>query len=1128
MTASWGDLVVSALLERHLLEQEPGTVCPVSFTARLPRWWRQLQATVGPATPPRVIFDAGVRPVIEPLGHTWISATAHAHGFSAMLHGPAPAGTPVALVWCSPWQTPLSRAARPALTASLAVQVPWACIFTGTELAIVDATRPWSRRALRLPLSLLADDGPTQQLLCTLMSPRGLSHTLRVLTDASDAYGAAVCASLGDRVLEAIDLLLAQWPGAHTSSDVVGQALTIVYRVLFLYFAEARGLLPTWHRRFRQAYSIEALREQLMTTRQVRGTWDALQAMSRLARTGCHIDDLQVTAFNGRLFAPALTPLSDRSPVSDAVAARLVLGLGTTADAAVPEPIRFADLGVEQLGAVYERVLDYVPARQGAVVTLTRTGMARKVSGSFYTPRSLTDFLVRRTLAPLVEGRSSRDILALRVLDPAMGSGAFLVAACRYLTDRLEQVLAEEGQPLDAHGAEARRASLARTVAERCLFGVDLNPTAVQLARLSLWMATLAGDRPLTFLDHHLVTGNSLVGAWLHDLSRPPGPARADAVQADAVRLPFGDASRQHLARWLLPDRHALANTPSDSVDAVRDKEHRLHALASADGALARWWSAADLWCGLALGTTRLTAGVYADLQAHIAARSASLPSPAVEALIDPPARSARQQQACHWELQFPEVFLDDSGRPRADAGFDAIIGNPPWEMLRADSGTTDDRTTQRMGTRQMAAFLTASGQYRLQGKGHLNHYQLFVERVLRLLAPGGRFGLLVPSGLETDAGSAHLRRTLFDSTTIDTWAAFDNRQAIFPIHRSMQFLAVAGTRGGATTLLPVVRTLSDPQVLGRWPDLPGPPSRVESAQTQAAVLTVHRQFLDAWDPETCAVPALASPVDLAIASQALAHPALASPDGWHVRFGRELNATDDADIMRPCAPGRSDTRHTLRVIDGRHVRPFRLDERESTREADRAAVQQRLGTGPGPDAVRVGYRDVASRTNRVTLIAARLPPGVVSTHTVFCSRRPLTDDEAWCLVGLLNSLVVNYLVRLQVSVHVSAGIMARLPVPRPSSDVQAQLAVWARALGEVTDAETVPDTYADLNAGVADLYGLSTHEFRHVLSGFPLIPEALRERCAGAFAQRGRWRSIAPYTHVPAVALSSVTRMAP
>ena len=1108
MTAPWGDLIVSALLERHLVDEAPGTACPSSFTGRLPHWWRRLQSVAGPATPPRVLFDVGVRPLIEPLGLAWTHLDAQPHGVAALLHAADRQGSPLALLWCSSWHAPLSSASRRALAASLPAQVPWACVFTGHELAVVDATRPWSRRALRLPLALLPDDTRCQQLLCSLLSPHGLDHALRALTGPSDAYGAAVCASLGDRVLEAIELLLTQWSTAHASTDALGQALTIVYRVLFLYFAEARGLLPVWNRRFRESYSIEALRDRLLTTHQARGTWDALQAMTRLARAGCHIDDLHVTAFNGRLFAPAMAPLADHAPVSDAVAARLVLGLGTTAHASMPEPIRFADLGVEQLGAVYERVLDYVPAPRGATVALARTGTARKVSGSFYTPRSLTDFLVRRTLAPLVEGRSSRDILALRVLDPAMGSGAFLVAACRYLTDRLEQALADEGECRDEEGSEARRAALSRTVAERCLYGIDLNPTAVQLARLSLWMATLAGDRPLTFLDHHLVVGNSLVGAWLHDLSRPPVPARDEGAPSPDARLPFGEAPRHHLARWLLPHRHALADTPSDSVEAVREKEQRLQSLSSQDSPLARWWKGADLWCGLALGTTRLTPGLYSELQWHAAQRSTALSSPALDTLAAPLERQARSHRACHWELQFPEVFLDGDGWPRADAGFDAIIGNPPWEMLRADSGTGDEREAQRPASRQAAAFLRQSGHYRLQGRGHTNHYQLFIERVLRLLAPGGRFGLLVPSGLESDAGSAHLRRALFDSTTLDTWVGFDNRHAIFPIHRSVQFLAIAGTRGGTTPLLPLMRGVTDPQVLGRWPDLPPPATRAASAcEGGSAPLTVHRKFLDDWDPDTCTVPALVAPIDLAIASQALRQPPLASAEGWQVRFGRELNATDDADIIRPRPADRRPRASggLLTVVDGRHVRPFRLDRDGSTREAAREDVRRRLGTGPGPDAVRVAYRDVASRTNRVTLIAARLPPGVVSTHTVFCSRRILTDEEAWCLVALLNSLVVNYLVRLQVSVHVSSGIMARLPVPCPAPGMRAQLAAWAHTLSEVPDAETLTDTYADLNAAVAGLYGLSPAEFRHVLAGFPLIAEGLRDLSAGVFDQSGR-----------------------
>ena len=161
----------------------------------------------------------------------------------------------------------------------------------------------------------------------------------------------------------------------------------------------------------------------------------------------------------------------------------------------------------------------------------------RKTSGSFYTPQALTGFLVRTTLAPLVDGRPADEILRLRIVDPSMGSGAFLVAACVFLADCCEQALIRDGQWPAAEVSAADRASLRRQIAERCLYGVDLNPTAVQLARLSLWLTTLAANRPLTFLDHHLAAGNSLIGACLSDLSRPPVVAQwPGAFSAAALR----------------------------------------------------------------------------------------------------------------------------------------------------------------------------------------------------------------------------------------------------------------------------------------------------------------------------------------------------------------------------------------------------------------------------------------------------------------------------------------------------------------------------------------------------------------------------------------------------------------
>src|SRR5205823_1883192 len=188
------------------------------------------------------------------------------------------------------------------------------------------------------------------------------------------------------------------------------------------------------------------------------------------------------------------------------------------------ERIAYRDLGVEQLGAVYETLLDYEPRVDAANhVTLEAGSGVRKATGTFYTPQPIAEYLVRRTLGPLVAGATPERILRLRILDPSMGSGAFLVAACRYLAAAYERALADEGGgDLD----DRDRAVIRRTIAERCLYGVDRNPMAVQLARLSLWLATLAADRPLGFLDHRLRTGDSLLGAWLADLRRAPRSVR--------------------------------------------------------------------------------------------------------------------------------------------------------------------------------------------------------------------------------------------------------------------------------------------------------------------------------------------------------------------------------------------------------------------------------------------------------------------------------------------------------------------------------------------------------------------------------------------------------------------------
>jgi hypothetical protein len=273
--------------------------------------------------------------------------------------------------------------------------------------------------------------------------------------------------------------------------------------------------------------------------------------MTRLAHAGCEAGDLRVTPFNGRLFSPARTPLAERRDLDDEAARRAVLALSTRAapDRAGRERITYRDLGVEQLGAVYETLLDYEPRLSHApdsrgrvtrpIVTLEPGSGVRKATGTFYTPQPIADYLVRRTLSPLTHHARADDILQLRIVDPAMGSGAFLVAACRFLAREYERALIREGTCSPGDLDETARVVIRRTVAERCLYGVDLNPMAVQLARLSLWLATLAADRPLSFLDHRLQTGDSLLGAGSRTSATRRGRRRDGGRTASYHSLPL-------------------------------------------------------------------------------------------------------------------------------------------------------------------------------------------------------------------------------------------------------------------------------------------------------------------------------------------------------------------------------------------------------------------------------------------------------------------------------------------------------------------------------------------------------------------------------------------------------------
>jgi hypothetical protein len=1040
--------IAGSLTSGDLLDALPVTT---TGAAPLRKALSDARRFLGPASSARQVFDIQLIPLMRSLGLDILDIVrSDPDEVIAILgRGSLRAATLAAGSWGSDLRRLRARGAR-----TRASPARWWIGGNGTTVRVMDASRAYTRRFLDFDLQRLEADDRALAIARQLFDPEGNAPfaTLARIVTASDSHCAAVGRSLQHGVQQALSLLVDGFAKRRTrrpdAEVAFADALTVVYRILFLLFAEARGLVPQWHPIYRESYTIEALRSVVESRTSPVGLWQSLQAIARLAHRGCTAGSLRVVPFNGRLFAPSAAPLAESFLLDDRVARDVLLAVTTRPGTDRRERISYLDLGVEQLGAVYERVLDFTPGEP-----------KRKPTGTFYTPRAITEYLVRRTLAPLVRGRTPDQILTLRTLDPAMGSGAFLVAACRYLADAYEDALIAEGTITRGDLTPADRASFRRVVAQRCLYGVDVNPTAVQLARLSLWLCTLAADKPLSFLDHHLRTGNSLAGVAAADMARqPPGRNARGTPQP----LPLFDSDLSVLVGASVGARVELALTPDDSAAAVRKKERAMDVLSGDHGPLARWRLLADSWCAAWFwpdGKPAPVGRAWSAFSSVLLGQPSTLPRSFAHDWTATAARVAAAERFFHWELEFPEIFFDASGQPLERAGFDAVIGNPPWAAAGA-----------------LSAFARESGCYRLQSTGHANLYQLFAERMLRLTAEGGRTGMLMPSGLLADHGCAALRRWLFDRFHVDAIVGLDNGDGLFPIHRALRFSLITASAGGTTSELHMRSGVRSAAVLDDVPDAGAVPEAVN------VPIALVRRF----SGDSIAVPDLRHERDRAVLAKVLAiAPPLGSDEGWGVKFGRELNATDDAKHF-----GRAG----LPIAEGKLVDPYRLRAEEARTFIMPSVARQLLGDRF--ERPRLGYREVASATNRLTLIAAMVPAGVVTTHTIFCLRGARDEMLHWFLCGIFNSFLANYLVRLRGGTHVPAAVIHRLPVPRIDRESPAftRIASLARSAG------TDESARAEIHGLAAVAYGLDEMDFVHVLGTFPLIPRDERTAALDAF----------------------------
>lgn len=892
---------------------------------------------------------------------------------------------------------------------------------------------------------------------------------------------------------------------------IYDNALVFLYRLLFVLYAEAAELLPRQdNRQYHDLYSLHAIKQAVADspaafTEGIVTLWPKLKALFGVIDRG-H-PGLGVPAYNGGLFDPAKHPFLDQHEMADQQVARVVDLLARTPEG---DFVDYRDLEVRHLGSIYEGLLEYklalatepmvvirdqgkekwVPAASttrpaterceaGELYLVTDKG-ERKTSGSYYTPQFIVEYIVEHTLGPLVkECKTAEQVLQLRVLDPAMGSGHFLVEATNFLARKLSEPGVYQGEDQDD---ESDLALLKRLVVERCIYGVDINALAVELAKLSLWLDTVAKGQPLSFLDHHLRCGNSLIGARVADLRHPPQARRARGRQAvrdqeRGAQALFDEGNfTQHMSR-LVFDFGQIAQGLSNTREAVQAKGQILAKIDQAERK--RFREIGDLWCSAYFGNA-VDARRY-SLLSGVLQRGEEPVSPDERTALQGSRDLAGRYRFLHWELEFPEVFFDEHGRRNPQAGFDAVIGNPPWERMKLQENeffalreptialaptaarrralvtelpqVNPELWAEYQQAKTQAdlelAWTRNSGQFPFMGRGDTNLYAVMTERGRSLLAPRGREGFVVPSGIATDSTTSAFFADLVDTRSLQTLLDFENREGLFAdVHRAFKFSIIIFTGGeqreeiACGFFLQNAGDLVDPErVFAIRPD----DCALMNPNTRTCPVFRSRQDLELTRAVYQRVPAL------------LRETAHGEENPWGIRYMRMFDMTLDSELFRPgseleadgCYPVAGNTWRKGREVylplyEGKMVQMYdhraasvRVNPENIHRPASPEATTPDQHADPNfcvtpqfwvsasavdarlegrPESWLVAFKEITAPTNSRTWIAALLP-------RVACSNKvPLLlpsmvgfAKQAVLLLANSNAFVFDYVTRQKV-----------------------------------------------------------------------------------------------------------------
>ena len=679
---------------------------------------------------------------------------------------------------------------------------------------------------------------------------RARAHLRRGVEDALLALGHGFLSHKDNGALRA-----ALEDGTLKEKDYFNQLLRLVYRLIFLLTVEERGLLhpdktPAAVRElYAEGYGLRRLRERAAKRSAYDRHQDLWAAMLIVLRgLGSGEPRLGLPALAG-IFGQGQCPALDAAKLENRALLKAMFNLSWLPDPAGLSRVNWRDMGPEELGSVYESLLELVPvlsihARSFTFATGDETkDNARKTTGSYYTPDSLVQVLLDSALEPVIKerlvahpDRPVEALLSLSIVDPACGSGHFLLAAARRLAGHVAR-LKSSGTP---SAAEYR--SALRQVVGRCIYGVDLNPMAIELCKVALWMEAVEPGLPLTFLDAHLQCGNALLGTTPELMKGGIPDAAWEPIEGDDRKIASSLKKRngkealgqKTLSLWSepAPEPQAVARAvaeleaaPDGDAAELAAKESRWAAIL-ASGPFRHQRFVADAWCAAFVWPkpdikdpvveAAPTMGLWQDIHDG----KGQPPVLTVQTVED----LAAQYHFFHWHLAFPTVF--DRG------GFDVVLGNPPWERVKiqeqeffASRSEEIAKAVNASARKKLIAALSKtdpilwdawcaasrdaegqshlirdSGRYPLCGKGDVNTYALFAEHNRSVLGPRGRAGLIVPTGIATDDTTKDYFATLVHQAELASFYSFENEEFIFPaVHHAFKFALLTVNRAGSS-----------------------------------------------------------------------------------------------------------------------------------------------------------------------------------------------------------------------------------------------------------------------------------------------------------------------------------------